>query len=164
MARRVMSGARRKTNWESAFVAGWVSVAVDALHEQQLVARNDLSNTLVRTRGNIAVMSTSAAGVRGIVGIGIAAVSDRARIIGTTALPRPLLDGNDDVWLWHTHVPLVGGAAADDAKNILSAVTIDIDSKAMRKLPDDQVIVLVLESSLIAFRYMYGIRSLVKLP
>ena len=161
--RSMVSGPRRKTDWHSAFVTGFVSVAANALSLQLLRPFVTGQPTLVRTRGNIGLLCTSAAGVRGLVGIGICAVSDRSRIIGTTALPRPLLDGNDDCWLWHTHVPMLGGTSADDVKTVLGAVSIPVDSKAMRKLPDDLAVVLIIESDTVAIQYVFGIRTLAKL-
>ena len=162
-ARRMVSGPRRKTDWQSAFVSGFVAIAANAIGIQQIVARQDLQRTLVRTRGYLGLLCTSAAGVRGIVGCGLCAVSERAFLIGSTALPRGLLDSNDDSWLWHTHVPMVGGATSDDAKTILGASVINIDSKAMRKLPDDLLVALVIETDTVAIQYTYGIRALMKL-
>ena len=91
--------------------------------------------TIVRTRGQFDAFLTSAStpgdGYQGAIGIGI--VSSPAFAIGITAMPTPLTEVEWDGWLYHrffgAHNPKVDVSDA-------AGVSIEVDSKAMRKWGD----------------------------
>ena len=107
--------------------------------------------TLIRTRGDVIVGLSSTGGALegfGRVGLGICVVTDKAATIGITAIPAPITEMGWDGWLWHwvgAFKSIEGVSPTTDA-NGQSAMRIPIDSKAMRKLGEDQTIVAVMEA------------------
>lgn len=81
--------------------------------------------------------------------IGICIVSSQAAAIGVTAVPTPLTDQASDLWLLHQNMAGAFGFFTAAGFNELngSAHQYDIDSKAARKINDDQEAVIVMEAS-----------------
>jgi len=104
------------------------------------------STTLLRSRGNVLCVATpDAAGDSDVLGLGLIVVHSNARVAGGVSLPGPINDDGAD-WLWHQYVPLhSGGITSTTGDNIGSNVRIEIDSKAMRRVPTDHDIVLMAE-------------------
>jgi len=159
---------RRRTNWTYAFSSAPQAVAVAGslavtLLDPQLAAQN---GTLVRIRGEIAALATSIAGVDGIAAFGIAVLEERAVTAGiaAAAIPRPISEGGDDVWLWHSTCRIDGGSSTEVHVQNDSFCRILVDSKAMRKYVDDVRLVLIAESRTVAFNFTHGLRILSKLP
>ena len=109
--------------------------------------------TIVRLRGMISmrlILSTSAGdGFHGAVGIGIA--TSAAFAIGVTALPGPITNVEWGGWMWHQFFQSLGVAVqsvgADVPRNTTADLRIPIDSKAMRKFGQDQVLFGMYEST-----------------
>ena len=93
--------------------------------------------TLLRTRGFVSYILTSAAAVGdGFLGAsGIYMMTEDAFAIGATAALNPLSDANSDMWIWHSFFDVRAiTATLADGVNAGSAVYKQvIDSKAMRK-------------------------------
>ena len=96
---------------------------------------------------------------------GIAVVSEQSSGIGITAIPTPFTDLGSDLWFLHhsnaSQFTFVTGAGFDAALGL----SMHIDSKAMRKVNDDQDVVFVLENSSLSngTRSLTSGRMLIKL-
>ncbi len=117
--------------------------------------------TVLRTRAHIEVFSDQSAGVEFQCGaFGMCVVSDRAAAAGVASLPRPSSDGGDDIWFLHQPFMTHGTAAISAFTNWM-----DLDSKAMRKVENGQVIVVLVEnfSGTTGLLFQDSIRVLAKL-
>ena len=146
------SSSRRQTDWSE----GPLQVASDITAPGVTVwavgqAAVDAGLTLIRVRGIIQIVLTAAAspldGFRGIAS-GLCIVSENAAGIGATAIPSPVTDVAWDGWLWHSfHHDLVAKLSADVGFELGSQVIVEVvDSKAMRKFTDTNVLVGVTET------------------
>ncbi len=120
--------------------------------------------TVVRTRGMVTVRP--AVGVFGdiqIVGAyGLAVVSTRAFTAGATSIPGPFDDAGWDGWfVWQSFGIAYESGSAIGVENF--ATNIEVDSKAMRKIGDEETIVLMAESQTGAFQISMPVRMLLKL-
>ena len=99
--------------------------------------------------------------------IGIAVVTANAFAAGVAAIPAPYSDSGSEKWLYHaywgSHIQRAGAASGDGVT--LQIADIEIDSKAMRKVTGDDVIVFMVEnqSALDAMLYLFNVRMLFKL-
>ncbi len=141
----VRRGARRQTSWVAIApvetTADAASRLISTLNAAALAKR---PFTIIRTHLTIHVVSDQQIATEGqLVGVGMAVVSDQATAIGITAIPTPITDLGSDLFYLHQLVMtqfVFGSAIGFDAD---SGRQIDVDSKAMRKVNDDQDIVLV---------------------
>ena len=111
--------------------------------------------TIRRTRGEAFVNTAAAGNVVGAMGLMV--VTDLAVATGAAAIPGPVTDANDDGWfVWQTLIR--GRPAATQQES--DAFT--FDSKAMRKLEEGQIGVLMVEnaSASLAFDFVFGIAIL----
>ena len=145
----VARSQRRATNW----TIGPVTTPQSLASSEALLGTSFVTGiggdglTLVRTRGDMLIYLQSAAaagdGFAGAVGIGIA--SSAAISIGVSAVPTPLTEEDADNWIWHEYFNIFapgimdGTAVADTNLFGPAFVRIPIDSKAMRKVPDEDV-------------------------
>jgi len=128
--------------------------------------------TLVRSRGYVDLMLTSTTSAfGGFTGaLGLAIVTAEAGAVGVTAIPSPLTDADWDGWLWHHFFSCLSVTAtiADGANAQSVYQHFEIDSKAMRKWTDQQVIVGILETGAevgtAVMQMNADVRHLVKLP
>ena len=147
--RGVNRGARRQTTWLDVPVQvstlSAASQLILSLTAEELAKR---PFTVIRTRLTVSVQSDQSAGSEtGISAIGLCVVSDQALAIGVTAVPTPITDLASDLWLMHQ--PLISAflfatAAGFEEPNDR---IYEIDSKAMRKVNNDQDLVMVTENS-----------------
>ncbi len=119
--------------------------------------------TIIRTRGMISVKPTSYAvdlSIAGAVGIGV--VSAEAFTAGIASVPEPFSDGDWGGWfVWRSfghHYEVL-----DATSSLLGSWSMEIDSKAMRKVTPNEVMVVVAESQVGAFEIFDGTRHLFKL-
>ena len=106
----------------------------------------DFGETVLRFRGEVLIQVVpDAAGDETVVGLGITVVHANAAAAGGASLPGPMADIEAD-WLWHQFVPLrsIAATAASDVGLGLQARVV-IDSKAMRKVEKDEVVVFMAE-------------------
>ena len=145
--RRFVRTTKRRVNWEvfanSSLAAGAGSAVFTLVSEAILEAGP--SPTIVRVRGEFwAKSQTSAVNAR--VTAGIIVVTNKALAAGVASLPSPLTDGGSDWLWWDTY-----GLAWQTGEPIESgAVRRVIDSKAMRKVGLNQVLVMVIETTSIS--------------
>ncbi len=159
-------GSPRKTVWLSIdTVSSTLSGAPSAILANSLNAAALALRpfTIVRTRGIFHVASDQTAATESYMGdLAMAVVSDQASAIGVTAVPTPLTDKGSD--LFFVYEQGVGRFQFSDATGIFEAgKQISWDSKAMRKVDDDQDVVLVVENELAGCVVRSSGRMLVKL-
>ncbi len=70
---------------------------------------------------------------------GIAVVTLDAFNAGIGSVPNPETDADWDGWLWYSKIQLMGGITGDGA--VAGVVRTEIDSKAMRKVRINDVII-----------------------
>jgi len=102
--------------------------------------------TALRLRGNLeaVIQSSNVAGSGFHCAFGIGIVNLTAFNVGATAVMRPLTDADWDGWFYHRFFDLhVGDQTAGDIQE--RPVQFEVDSKAMRKLKQDDVIYAMLE-------------------
>jgi len=108
--------------------------------------------TVVRIRGffQVQLMLATAAsdGMTGAFGIGIATAAAVAGGMGT--VPTPITESGSETWLYHQFFSVTGqqlfaAGAGPGAEQHNTFFRADIDSKSMRKFPDDMSIYAVVE-------------------
>ena len=145
------SGHKRLTAWAGGplEVDGSVSSSVARLWSSGIVLTGESEVTIVRIRGivSLTVQTASApgAGFRGAVGLGI--VSLPAFTAGVASLPIPNSDPEWPGWMWHSFFDLrsITGMISDGVNAGALIAKIPVDTKAMRKFGEQQVLVGVTE-------------------
>ena len=145
---RGRAGSPRETSWIGiALTNSSISSIGSVLNSFNAAALAKRPFTIVRTYLEVFMISDQVvASEDQLAGIGIAVVSEEASTIGATAVPTPLDNLSSDLWLLHSL--LFGSFTFLDATgfNDVQGVSRTIDSKAMRKVNDDQDVVVVAES------------------
>ncbi len=148
-------GTRLSKSWTGATSGSVVSVGggtQQVLLSVSVAESAGQQNTLLRSRGQILVQATpDAASDAEVMGFGLIVVHSNALAIGTTSLPGPIADIGAD-WLWYDFVPfdaVVDTAGSANDRGIIHRL--EIDSKAMRRVPNDHSVVLMAEASITAF-------------
>ena len=120
--------------------------------------------TIVRTRGYVELVSNGAAavgdGFTGAVGIGV--VTEPAFTAGIVSMPTPVTDIFWEGWMWHQMFSFRSGNIDQDLRQWF-----EIDSKAMRRINDGEVIFMAIEVTEIGtavLEFTGGCRQLWKLP
>ena len=119
--------------------------------------------TIVWTRGDVALRVGATGADATIVGAyGLAVVSDQAFAAGIASIPKPFDDAGWDGWfVWRSFSM---GWDFDDATGVrFATVNQEVDSKAMRKVTDNETIVLVAQSQVGEFDISMPLRVLLKL-
>ena len=159
-------GPRRKSTWIGPAIQSYIAVATTAkvLIASFDAAANGLpSPTVVRTRGEVSIHPTLTSADLTIVGAwGLAVVTDRAFAAGVASLPGPFTDAGWDGWFgWGSFSLRWDFGDATGAR--LAQVDQIVDSKGMRKITDDETIVLVAESQTGAYNISMPLRLLMLL-
>ncbi len=143
----VRSGSTRSKEWETVCLASSpLDLAIGTVLVFELF-RVLSAETLLRTRGQImASFDSSAVNEAATIAAGIAFVSTRALLAGAASVPRPSSEGGYP-WLWHgwfdvSSVPSVGGASISGEGLVQRLM---VDSKAMRKVKEDESMILAFE-------------------
>jgi len=145
-SRVVSRGARRLTSWVG---LGPVSVTVTgeggtilAAGNAALLAKRPF--TIIRLHLEVHIRSDQSAALEAFGGaVGVAVVSDQSVAVGVSAVPTPFTDDSSDLWMLHQWIMGASGTSTDGQFGSLYS----IDSKAMRKVNDDQDIIVVHELS-----------------
>ncbi len=144
----VRSGRRKVKQWIGTSDQGAVTIASGAKVIIQSVVPVQAA-TIIRSRGLIQIKAQSGAADVSIDGAyGIAIVSSVAFGIGITAIPGPFTDSGWGGWLFHQFFALQIDVTTDIGRLAGSGFTeqYEIDSKAMRKIGANEVLVDVCES------------------
>ncbi len=113
--------------------------------------------TIVRIRGHVHIelAAETAADVLTTYGVGIGLFDDRAFAVSNAAgLPKPILDADDEKWMWLAYGslgvgPSITDAVITDVSNGTGrrvAVDLVVDSKAMRKWDENQTLAWVVQN------------------
>jgi len=169
--RRVFQRAapRRRMTWEGSQVD--MTMTSGASTVLAIVTEATLENipnpTIVRVRGNLLLRVTAqgAAGTRGILFLGIKLTT--ATALAATAVEVPGTDiGSDWLW-WEARGFSTLDTGIGQSNNQQTYVHLPIDSKAMRKVEINQVLVLVVQhTALVSTQTLQatgGLRILLKL-
>jgi len=165
--RRVATRAtKRQVTWVPPADQGYVAVAGSGA---TLIASFDpfasgfIKPTVVRTRGQVSVQLAAYSGDLSIVGaIGMGVVSDQAFGIGITAIPEPFDEAGWDGWfVWRSFSYRYEFHTA--ASSLKASWDFEVDSKAMRKISDNETIVIVAQSQSGAFEISTPLRLLFKI-
>ena len=161
---------RRRTGWEQgpgsntatsisadgvSFVGGGSVISTDGF-------------TLVRLRGSVQafILTATSAGDGFHCALGIGIVNSDAFSVGVTTVLDPLADMDWDGWLYHrifdVHAQTTSPGGQDGEQ-----ISFEVDSKAMRKLTDGDVIFAaleVVEQGTATMNMFFDTRMLLKLP
>ena len=177
--RPFVGSQRRKTSWTGGPITAvggeTISASGVTLLGTALQSAAD-GLTIVRMRGEVLFYLSSAnADVNGFdhCAFGVCIVSDNAAFVGGAAsIPSPITDLTWDGWMYHRMFSLVSPIIGTDVRESMAADTptslrLVVDSKAMRKFKNTDVLVAVVEVTEIGTSFMKvhgAIRTLVKLP
>ena len=170
LALRRGSGACRQVQWVGLADQGFVAVAGGAkvivtsfFPEGETPSM--VKPTIVRTRGNVLVKpSTGIVTDLNFVGaIGTAIVSKQAFDAGVASVPGPFIDSDWGGWLVWRSFSYSQEVAGTVGNLVLNHMTFEVDSKAMRKMGANDVLVDVAESQGGAFSISMQLRVLAKL-
>ena len=150
MARRAfrpgVRTSRRRTDWSSIVPETTFTglAAATAILDSTITAT--LPTTLIRSVGQLTVTSDQqAVGENPFGAVGLCVVSDQSVAIGVTALPTPYTDPESDLWLFHQF-----WSASMIFASAVGIHKIDqqykLESKAMRKMSEDQTLCLIIEN------------------
>ena len=102
--------------------------------------------TVVRTHLELQIQSDQTAASELQLGaIGLCVVSDQAVGIGVTAVPTPVTDADSDLWFLHQWIMSSFLFASGVGLEEPNTRRYSIDSKAMRKVNDDEQVIIVAE-------------------
>jgi len=170
-ARHFTSGgkSRRSTVWLAQKPLIDVAAAADSatfISALDTFGKSLLPFTIVRTHVALRVRSDQLSASESYqMGFGGSVVSDQATTIGITAIPNPISDQNSDLFFIHRleFGELLLASAVGFEEN--GAKTIQIDSKAMRKVGPEEDVVFCMETGSVSGGIIVttGIRMLVKL-
>ncbi len=159
---RGRSGPKRRTQWIGPAIQSYVSVATGGA---TLVASFPITEqlTIVRVRGQMSIRPASVSAdvdISGAMGIGI--VSDEALAAGVVSIPEPFTDADWSGWLmWRAftyHFEFGDGTGVN-----FPNWTLELDSKAMRRVGPNESLVVIAESESGAYQLSVPLRVLVKL-
>ena len=174
--------ARRKTSWEIGAQTGVDGASTNITSSGATLAGGGAAATLdgltlVRTRGDLNLFITTSNGVgngfHGAFGIGIG--NENAFAAGAASLLTPLTDEEWDGWIYHRYFGVFSGGTiaaataaqqADQVNAVSGALHIEVDSKAMRKLTQQDTIYAMLEVvelGTCSMEWAFNSRSLIKL-
>jgi len=153
---RRTSGTKRSTDWGlgpgSSTAVTSFSTSVSKIIGSGVTPTNH-KLTIVRLRGEFtgALLTAAAAGTGFIGALGVGVVTNAAFAIGPTAVPDPIADMEWDGWMYHRFFSCLsggvidGGAAADhdQVNGTYGAFRYDVDSKAMRKIDEEEILVAI---------------------
>ncbi len=143
-------GPRRETVWigiteaQNTIVAASTALISSSLNAAALALR---PFTVVRTRGILSIDSDQiAASERTGYAFALAVVSDQAAAIGVSAVPTPITDRGSD--LFFVYEEMFGHFERGDNTGFqVNEQVYRFDSKAMRKVNEDQDVVITKETS-----------------
>jgi len=160
-------GPKRQVTWIGPADQGYLPVATNTkviIASFDPAANGFLKPTVVRTRGEVSL--GPGAGVESDVEIvaayGLCVVSDQALAAGAASIPDPFDDAGWDGWFVWRSIHLTQEASGTPATITLNSVQQEVDSKAMRKVSDNESIILMAASQGGAFRIAMSVRLLLK--
>jgi len=143
------------------------AASVSTILGNGVILSTETEVTIVRLRGAFSAYLRSATaadnGFHCALGVGIA--SEDAFAVGVTALPNPLDDADWPGWFYHRFFDIhASGAFAGDQPG--GSVAFEVDSKAMRKMGENEIVfanLQVIEDSAATMTVWFDSRLLAKL-
>ncbi len=176
--RRLPARSRRQSSW--ALGPGGTTIQAFSSTTDLLVGSGAVVNfdglTLIRLRGRLFIqIETATSGGAGFTGaFGIAIATAEAFAAGAGSLRTPLGDQSWDGWFYHTYFQvvassaiIVSNAADEGLQGGMRFLSLEVDSKAMRKLKiQDTVYAMlsVVETGTATAHIAFDSRTLIKLP
>ena len=162
------TGVRRATDWQSGprGSTGAIAVAGVTVFPIALTAVG-AGLTIIRIRGELMITMIGSTVLDGFerVGFGMCIVSENAIGVGVTAVPAPIADIAWDGWLWYH---LSSPQELDADATVATGNRVVIDSKAMRKWKQTDVLIAVVETvsevGTASLEATLNTRTLLKLP
>ena len=138
--------ARRRTAWGEG-VGGVAVLSIAGTTTGQFLGQAVLplveGLTIARIRGRLSLIQktgvTVGDGFQGAIGIGIATTP--AVVAGTGSLPMPIAEADSENWLYWQSVGVHNGLTSGAG----SSLDLEIDSKAMRRFPDEMSLYAAIE-------------------
>ena len=152
MAQPRMRSKRRRTNWvggPQTVAFGETNVTGDSSFLFLSPVADELpGSTIIRTRGLFSVRLTAVTangdGFFGAIGFGV--TTTPAGVAGVGSVPTPLTEVTWDGWMYHSvHAGVTSLETTEVARGPISAIRIPIDTKAMRKFRESDLLVGVVE-------------------
>ncbi len=169
MARRrtfgPVRGSKRHSSWTGSIpLTAFTALAASSVALTQVFTPFDGGETAVRTRGLFGWQSDQRAVAEDQMGaVGIGVVTEQAATLGVTAVPAPDTDSGWSGWLWHSYFASGFEIATAVGFEPDMLHRIQIDSKAMRKVGDNERLVVVVQnSSTVGIQIFDSIRILSK--
>ena len=142
-------GAKRNTDWVGSVpLTSMAALAASSVVLSQIFTPTGSGETVIRTRGLFGYSSDQVGATETQLGaIGIGVVSAQAVSVGVSAIPHPDTDASWDGWFWHSYFVsrIFFNSAIGFDGNMVQHIT--IDSKAMRKVGDEERVVVVVQNS-----------------
>ena len=135
---------RRKTQleWHRTSDTDFTLIAASTSVITTLLIPLGVTYTVLRIRGILHVASDQVAAVEGQHGaFGAVVVTDQAATTGITAMPKPVDDGNGDIWPMYQMFQQ-GGLDGQRIGRIY-----EIDSKGKRRIPDGKQLAFILQNA-----------------
>ena len=156
----------RPTFWEGSVVNQTVTTgaAVFSTAVTEAELENVPNPTLVRCRGSLLVQLSSSAATPGasIVVLGIKVVTRAAFAAG--GVPLPFTDVGSD-WIWWQAIPmniLAGNTPAPTPEDTTTVHRVEVDSKAMRKISPNEVLVFVSENVVVTSTQTFDVDGAIR--
>jgi len=143
-------GQRRQTLWgdfaiTETSIGGATKVLTNVTGATILAIR---PVTLVRARFHLGIESDQQiAGEAQIAAWGLCVVIDQAVAVGVTAVPGPITDAGSDAWVAHQYLTSTFAFVTAAGVEAQFQTSMDVDSKAMRKIEEGFQLISVVETS-----------------
>jgi len=159
-------GPKRQTTWIGPADQAPVAVAANTkviISSFDPFAQGFAKPTVVRTRGACEVQpQVDGVSITIIGAIGMAVVTDVALAVGVGSLPGPITDAGWDGWyVWRSFGYRM--SVTSDIGRLINSFSFEVDSKAMRKVSDQESLVTIVESQAAALAFYDGTRTLLKM-
>ena len=174
----VRGAARRRTGWNLGPASGasggfvqTISATGSLLMTQGFLVVTD-GVTLIRVRGQLmlalATVAAAGDGFTGAFGIGVVPGGARGFTgVGGGALPIPITNAEDETWIWHQFFAMQSIVASVDQSEGSAVYRQQVDTKAMRKMNDGDILYASIEVAEVGTATMdihFDSRALFKLP
>ena len=162
-------GPRRETVWlsvpivENVLTGAPTAILSGVLDAGALALR---PFTVIRVRGIMHLRSDQAAATESFgAALGYAVVSEQASAIGVTAVPTPITDRGSDLFFVYQEIVdrIEIGSGAGTGVPVNTGRFMEFESKAMRKVNDDEDMIITVENELNGCNLIEAARFLVKL-
>ena len=133
---------RQRLEWHRTSDTDFTLLAASSSIITTLLIPLGVTYTVLRIRGILHVASDQVAAVEGQHGaFGAAVVTDQAATTGITAMPKPVDDGNGDIWPMYVMFQQGGNDLDRVGREYM------IDSKDKRRIPDGKQLAFILQNA-----------------